>query len=45
MLRPALGDVTSATVNIPSEAGGDLKRQKVGSAGFVANGTAQAATN
>lgn len=30
--RPALGDVTSATVNVPPDAGvgGDVKRQRTG---------------
>lgn len=28
--RSALGDVTSASVNVVSDAGGDVKRQRVG---------------
>jgi len=27
--RPALGDVTSGAVNVPSDAGGEAKRQRV----------------
>lgn len=36
-LRPALGDVTSVTVNITAEAGGDLKRQRMGNTGYVSD--------
>ncbi|MCJ1470547.1 DNA repair protein rad52 [Pseudocyphellaria aurata] len=34
-LRQALGDVTSVTVNVTAEAGGDFKRQKTGNMGHV----------